>query len=113
MSLSSMMRDFDDIAQMANHRPDPKYKVKGDITTGKGMIMLAQRLLRDFLAGKISERRFEVAMRGIRMLAQLKKQFKDELPEGLTPEEVAEAEQTIEAESEPPPPEQEEEPFGI
>ena len=93
-SLSSMMRDpFGAMVRQidAARAEAEKYriKIKSDLTTGAGLVKLADRLLRDFLAGKMSERRFEVAMRGIKTIAQLKKQFGDELEAGGD-EEVAE-----------------------
>jgi len=52
-----------------------KMLFRGDITTGEGLIRLTERLIREFAAGKLDSRRFEKLMRGVRLLAALRRQF--------------------------------------
>jgi len=48
---------------------------RGDITTGEGLIRLTERLVREFAAGKLEPRRFEILMRAVRLMAALRDQF--------------------------------------
>ena len=48
---------------------------RGDITTGEGLIRLTERLVREFAAGKLEPRRFEIRMRAVRLMASLRQQF--------------------------------------
>lgn len=52
-----------------------KMLFRGDITTGEGMIRLCERLVREFAAGKLEPRRFEILMRAVRLMAALRRQF--------------------------------------
>ncbi len=52
-----------------------KMLFRGDITTGEGLIRLTERLIREFAAGKLEPRRFEKLMRGVRLIAALRRQF--------------------------------------
>jgi hypothetical protein len=48
---------------------------RGDITTGEGLIRLSERLMREFAAGKLEPRRFDILMRAVRLMAALRRQF--------------------------------------
>jgi hypothetical protein len=48
---------------------------RGDITTGEGLIRLTERLVREFAAGKLEARRFEILMRAVRLMSLLRRQF--------------------------------------
>jgi len=52
-----------------------KMLFRGDITTGEGLIRLTERLVREFAAGKLEPRRFEMLMRAVRLMAALRRQF--------------------------------------
>ncbi len=52
-----------------------KMLFRGDITTGEGLIRMTERLIREFAAGKLEQRRFEKLMRGVRLIAALRRQF--------------------------------------
>ena len=52
-----------------------KMLFRGDITTGEGLIRLSERLVREFAAGKLEARRFEILMRAVRLMAALRRQF--------------------------------------
>ncbi len=52
-----------------------KMLFRGDITTGEGLIRLTERLVREFAAGKLEARRFEILMRAVRLMASLRRQF--------------------------------------
>ncbi len=52
-----------------------KMLFRGDITTGEGLIRLSERLVREFAAGKLEPRRFEILMRAVRLMAALRRQF--------------------------------------
>jgi hypothetical protein len=52
-----------------------KMLFRGDITTGEGLIRLSERLVREFAAGKLAPRRFEILMRAVRLMAALRRQF--------------------------------------
>jgi len=52
-----------------------KMLFRGDITTGEGLIRLSERLMREFAAGKLEPRRFEIMMRAVRLMAALRRQF--------------------------------------
>src|SRR5438105_4552341 len=47
------------------------YNLKGDLTEGRVLLRLYERLLRDFLAGRIGEKRYSAALRGITVLDRL------------------------------------------
>lgn len=57
------------------HEEVYKMLFRGDITTGEGLIRLTERLIREFAAGKLEPRRFEKLMRGVRLIAALRRQF--------------------------------------
>ena len=48
---------------------------RGDITTGEGMIRVADRLVRDFAMGRLSQRRFEAMLHGLLQIARLRGRF--------------------------------------
>ena len=52
-----------------------KMLFRGDITTGEGLIRMSERLVREFAAGKLEPRRFEILMRAVRLMAALRRQF--------------------------------------
>jgi hypothetical protein len=74
---------------------------RGDVTTGEGLIRVAERIGREFAAGKLSQRRFEGLMRWVRLLAALRKHYDAPPIDEPRREAVEPADLTLDADNRP------------